>query len=185
MEGRFGELPALDWLGLARELGSDVPFFLAKTAALVEGTGERVTALGSLPRWAVLAVKPPVSVSTAQAYASLDARERTLRPRNDSISLQCVQALQRRDLDSVQSLLANDFQEMALEEPKIRRAFDALRDAGAQRPLLTGSGSCVFALHSDESERDAVAARLDLSSDFTVLRTAFGNGSAWRSETAP
>lgn len=182
MEGRFGELPELDWLALARELGSDVPFFLTRTAALVEGTGERVTALGSVPSWAVLVVKPPASVSTAQAYASLDARKRTTRTRSDSISLQCAQALQRRDLDVVQGLLSNDFQEMVLEEPQIRRAFDALRAAGAQRPLLAGSGSCVFAIFADASVRDAVAARLDLSPDFIVLPTAFANDRAWRTE---
>ncbi len=40
-----GQIPraggAVDWLAAARSLGSDVPFFLAGTGALVEGTGER------------------------------------------------------------------------------------------------------------------------------------------------
>ena len=43
-----------DWLRLARSLGSDVPFFLAGTGALVEGTGERVTPAGALPAMARL-----------------------------------------------------------------------------------------------------------------------------------
>jgi len=182
MDGRFGEFPELDWLAIARSLGSDVPFFLTGTAALVEGAGERVTALGSVPNWTVLAVKPPASVSTAQAYAALDARERPTRPRADSVSLRCAESLQRRDFDGVHALLENDFQEIALEEPQIRRAFDALRAAGAARPLLTGSGSCVYALARDERERDAIAQRLDLPAEFRVMPTAFAQQGPWREE---
>jgi 4-diphosphocytidyl-2-C-methyl-D-erythritol kinase len=53
MSGAFGRRYDNDWLELARSLGSDVPFFLADTGALVEGTGERVTAVGALPPWHV------------------------------------------------------------------------------------------------------------------------------------
>jgi 4-diphosphocytidyl-2-C-methyl-D-erythritol kinase len=182
MEGRFGDLPPLDWLGIARNLGSDVPFFLSKTAALVEGTGERVTALGAPPRWSVLVVKPPASIATADAYAALDAVPRVTRPRSDSISLQCAQALQRRDFGTVQGLLANDFHDLAMEKPHVRQAVEALRDAGAERPLLAGSGSCVFALTPDATARDAIVDRVHLPPEFTVFRTAFAHDNAWRDE---
>src|SRR5262249_55837119 len=79
MDGAFGPQPARDWIALARALGSDVPFFLVRTGALVEGTGERVTAAGVLPPWHVLVVKPPAAVSTAAAYAELDRFERPSR----------------------------------------------------------------------------------------------------------
>ena len=42
----FGPAPRREWMQIARSLGSDVPFFLAGTAAFVEGTGERVTPAG-------------------------------------------------------------------------------------------------------------------------------------------
>ncbi|HEY4433118.1 MAG TPA: hypothetical protein VGM99_01845, partial [Candidatus Cybelea sp.] len=51
MSGAFGPARPHDWLRLARGLGSDVPFFLAETAALVEGTGERVTPAGAIAQW--------------------------------------------------------------------------------------------------------------------------------------
>ncbi len=181
-EGLFGALPALDWLAIARSLGSDVPFFLAKTAALVEGIGERVTALGAIPDWSVLVVKPPASVSTAEAYAALDAHARETRPRNDSMSLRCAAALQRGDFERVRESLSNDFHKLAMENVEIRRAAEALAAAGAHRPLLAGSGSCVFALATDANERDAIAARLDLPPTYAVFKTALAHDPAWARE---
>jgi 4-diphosphocytidyl-2-C-methyl-D-erythritol kinase len=180
VEGLFGQSLSLDALEIARSLGSDVPFFLAQTGALVEGTGERVTALGALPSWHVVIVKPPVAVSTAEAYRMLDRRERSVRPRNDSVSIACASALQRGDFDLVERLLSNDFHDLAMEHEPIRRAADALREAGAARPLLAGSGSAVFALMREAAQRDAIAERLNLAHGFAVFRTELARSSAWR-----
>ena len=79
MDGALGAPPGSIGCRSARALGSDVPFFLAGTAALVEGTGERVTPAGTLPPWHVLIVKPPAAVSTAAAYAAIDRTERPSR----------------------------------------------------------------------------------------------------------
>ncbi|HEY9084708.1 MAG TPA: 4-(cytidine 5'-diphospho)-2-C-methyl-D-erythritol kinase [Candidatus Tyrphobacter sp.] len=184
MEGVFGPAPALDWLAIGHSLGSDVPFFLARTAALVEGTGERVTALGAIPAWPVLIVRPPAHISTAEAYAALDRRERKIRPRSDSPSLACVEALQRGDYAAVEALLSNDFHDLAMEEPSVRRAVGALHSAGAQRPLLSGSGSCVFALAANVAARDAIAQRLQLPPAFAVFATAFASGGGWQAAGA-
>jgi 4-diphosphocytidyl-2-C-methyl-D-erythritol kinase len=179
-EGSLGAIPPFDALGIARELGSDVPFFLVQTAALVEGAGERVTALGATPAWSVLLVRPPVVISTAKAYAALDERARETRPRNESVSLRCVEALQRADFDAVNDLLSNDFTDVAMEQAPIRKAALALRDAGAPHPLLAGSGSCVFALARDVAARDTIASRVRLPSDFAIVPTEFARAHAWR-----
>ncbi len=178
--GVLGALPSLDWLAIARALGSDVPFFLAETAALVEGTGGRVTALGAIPAWGTLVVKPPVDISTAEAYERLDRHERPIRRRADSPSLRCVEALQRADLAAVESLLTNDFHALALEEPAIALAHDALRAAGAAAPLLAGSGAALFALMPDAASRDAVTQRLQLPPGYTVFATAFAKSRIWQ-----
>ncbi|HEV3152800.1 MAG TPA: 4-(cytidine 5'-diphospho)-2-C-methyl-D-erythritol kinase [Candidatus Baltobacteraceae bacterium] len=179
--GVFGELPALDYLQAARSLGSDVPFFLVETAALVEGVGERVTALGPVPPWHVVIVKPPIEISTAWAYATIDEIERPTRPRNASVSVQMAQAIQRADFLSAASLLQNDFQNALSSAGEIRRALDALDKAGAAHTLLTGSGSCVYALCESPSEADRVASRLDLEPGYASYTAAFWNGEAWRS----
>jgi 4-diphosphocytidyl-2-C-methyl-D-erythritol kinase len=181
MRGAFGRRYDLDWLATARSLGSDVPFFLAQTGALVEGTGERVTPVGRLPLWHVLIVKPPDAVSTADAYAQLDARERPIRPRSDSVSLECLTALQRHDFHAVAGCLQNDFHDViAASTPGVARALEALREAGAPAPLLCGSGSAVFALAERESDVESWQGRLGLDASFQVAATRFATGSPWR-----
>jgi 4-diphosphocytidyl-2-C-methyl-D-erythritol kinase len=185
MAGAFGRAYAVDWVRIARSLGSDVPFFLADSAALVEGTGERVTAVGAVPAWHVLVVKPPVAVSTAAAFAQLDALARPSRPRNTSISLASLTALQRGDFDEVERNLSNDFHEtIVAATPQIARALEALRTAGARNALLCGSGSAVFTLARDAATIAAIEARLDLDAAYLRFPTAFAHGRSWRGVVA-
>ncbi len=154
-----------DWLALARSLGSDIPFFLTGTGALVEATGERVTAAGAMPAWWVVVAAPPGEVATADAYRLLDdsrAGGPPQRPRNASASLRAVEALQRADFDAVSDALVNDFESVVLRAyPVAARAHAALAAAAGTRALLAGSGACSFALFRSEDAARAAGARLD------------------------
>ncbi len=75
LEAWGADLPAHERAAAAAAAGSDVPFFLAGGAALVEGRGERVTALNPLagdPPGVIL-VTPAVQISTPAAFAAYDA----------------------------------------------------------------------------------------------------------------
>ena len=181
MAGAFGPAPRREWMQIARSLGSDVPFFLTGTAALVEGTGERVTPAGAIPPWNVLIVKPPVDVSTAQAYREIDASKRPQRPRSGCDSIAMLEALQRAEFPRVQALLQNDFHDViATRTPEIMAALDALRVAGATNALLAGSGSCVFTLSPEKAHVEAIARRLELSPDYERFVTRFATTPEWR-----
>ncbi|HYL27498.1 MAG TPA: 4-(cytidine 5'-diphospho)-2-C-methyl-D-erythritol kinase [Candidatus Nitrosotalea sp.] len=185
MSGALGAAPNHDWLRVARALGSDVPFFLAGTAALVEGTGERITPAGSMPRWHVLIVKPPAAVSTAAAYSALDRLERPQRTRKDSASIAVLEALQRADFAAVEHRMQNDFHEMIVSQTReVAVAIDALRAAGASNALLAGSGSCVFTLGPDADAIGAIHSRLDLPADYVPFATAFAPTPQWRPSTS-
>lgn len=162
--GAFGALGPRDYLMLARNLGSDVPFFMVETGALVEGTGERVTALGALPPWWVVLLVPPVAVSTAQAYAELDETRGAAetRPRKSSPSMAALTAVQRGDFGAAGAAAMNDFEEVAARDPQVGAALAALRASGARLVLLAGSGASVFALAETRAEAEAVAARITL-----------------------
>ena len=181
MNGAFGAVEHRDWVDVARKLGSDVPFFLAQSGALVEGTGERITAVGELPTWHVVVIKPPCAVSTAAAYKELDGRPRPSRPRSTSVSLETLDALQRGDYNDVMHGLSNDFHEViAAHHDEVAVAIDSLRTAGATKPLLSGSGSAVFALESSAQKADAVMKSLAVGNDFRVFRAMFRNSGVWR-----
>jgi len=186
MDGRLGPAGERDWLEVARGLGSDVPFFLAGTGALVEGTGERVTALGALPDWWTIVVRPHTSVATADAFRQLDARRSRdggwpSRPRSTSASLAAVDALQRADLGALRAALVNDFHELVLETyPAVARAHATLANAGAERALLSGSGSCVFALFEHEAAARACTGRLDVAAFERAFTVPLHHDAAWR-----
>ncbi len=175
-----------DWIADARALGSDVPFFLADGPALVEGTGERVTALAAPPPWWVVLLVPDVHVATGAAYEAL-ARSRAAapapsRPRNASASLRCGEALQRADYDAVLAAMTNDFEPVVREQhPAVGAALRALAEAGAPgRAMLSGSGGACFALFAAERDARAFAARLRAPAGAAVHVVAFAPSEVWR-----
>ncbi len=161
MEGAFGPQPERDWLALARELGSDVPLFLLEAPALIEATGERVTALGANPPWWVVLVCPTLPSPTEHAYRQLDALPpRPSAPsRQASPSLALIEALQGHDFATLNELLSNDFERVFFPQPQMAPLLAAYARAG-QRPHLSGSGSGLFTLHENESQAQAFATAL-------------------------
>ena len=185
MEGAFGDAPARDWVADARALGSDIPFFLVDGPALVEGTGERVTALGQAPPWWVVLVVPDVQVSTADAYALLDAARAAQpapsRPRSGSATLACGEALQRRDFTGVLATMSNDFEPVVrAAHPAVDAILHALHAGAPGRAMLSGSGGACFALFEGEAQARDAAARLTAPRGASVHVVPFHPSGAWR-----
>ena len=190
MKGELGPHDPCDWLAIARGLGSDVPFFLGGTGALVEGTGERVTPIATLPDWWLVVARPHAAVATADAYRMLAARRASgedvpdTRPRSTSASLAVVDALQRRDFAAFEGALQNDFHAPILAAyPEVARADAALCEAGARRVLLSGSGSCLFAAFERECDARATAESVSVGAEGAVesaFVVGFHHDAAWR-----
>lgn len=137
---------------IGSELGADVPFFFTGGTAVAKGIGTEVEALNDVPKQYLIIVTPNASVSTATAYASLNARSLTT---SDSVSILSSSFTEPFSGDSNQWPLHNDFEGVIFEiEPEIRRAKLALLDAGARATLLAGSGSSVFGIFTDAAARD-------------------------------
>ena len=186
MSGVLGDPGDRDWVSDARALGSDVPFFLADGPALVEGTGERVTALAAPPAWWVALLIPAAHVDTGEAYAAL-ARARSgapleTRPRSTSATLRCAEALQRRDYDAVLAAMTNDFEEVVRTAYRpVDAALRALGEAGAPgRPMLSGSGGACFALFAGEADARTFAERVRLPPGAALHVVPFARSTVWR-----
>jgi 4-diphosphocytidyl-2-C-methyl-D-erythritol kinase len=70
-------LPPADRLGIAAEVGSDLPLFLTGGTVLGVGRGEQVYPLEDLPAFHCVIVTPEVGVSTPKAFAEWDRRSGT------------------------------------------------------------------------------------------------------------
>ena len=133
-------------------LGADVPFFLTGGQCLATGTGTNLIPLPDGPKKHLIIVTPNAKVSTAQAYASLNAASLTT---SDSASILSSSLADLNSADSRQWPLRNDFERVIFEiEPEIERARNALLEAGAWGALLAGSGSSVFGVFDTEAERN-------------------------------
>lgn len=136
---------------LARELGSDVPFFLTGwSAARGRGRGERLEQLG-LPRRTVVLANPLVPVSSEEAYADLQNFSRRLNPA--AISAALASGTNPRYVNALQSGVTRT-------RPQIRAVLLALRAAGLEGVLLSGSGATCFGFAHDEQHATEAALQL-------------------------
>lgn len=137
---------------IGSKLGADVPFFISGGTAVAQGIGTELEEVRDCSKQYLIIITPNASVSTATAYASLNAPSLTTQ---DSVSILSSSFTQPFSGDSSQWTLENDFEGVIFEiEPEIRRAKLALLDAGAHSALLAGSGSSVFGVFADEAARD-------------------------------
>ncbi len=152
-------LPHAELVELGAALGSDVPFFLTRSAlALGWGRGERLLALPALPSRPLLVVPPPVAVKTADAYAWID-RDRG--PEETGEYAAVVPADTLGSWEAVRRHSHNDFEPVvAARLPAIGHWIDRLRETEAFLVRLAGSGGAVVALFDSAGQRDAAWQRL-------------------------
>lgn len=137
---------------LGASVGSDVPFCTVGGTAMVEGRGESLRMLPSMPDCFFVVCKPDFSSSTPELYRKLD--ESTIGKRPDNASMES--ALVAGDLLNVAQNLYNVFDPIVtsehLELNYIKSIFNTYGSLGQQ---MTGSGTAVFAI-VNEFEHAAV-----------------------------
>ena len=142
---------------LAAALGSDVPFFLVRSAARCRGRGELVERVEPLPPLPLLLLKPEFGVPTPWAYSRW----------NDSRELPGVDYAVQKVGELV---LEND-----LERPVFEKHLFLARMKGWLRAqpevvaaLLSGSGSTMFAVLREAAAADELANRARENLDQTL-----------------
>jgi 4-diphosphocytidyl-2-C-methyl-D-erythritol kinase len=129
------------------ELGSDVPLFLNGSAAWCTGRGEQVTPLRIGRPIDLVLVKPTVGLSTAEVYRRLRVPSAPL----DGIA--AANALAAGDVEELGRVMHNRLQEPAFElAPAVAQWHRKLTAMGVAGALMSGSGSCLFALCRNASE---------------------------------
>lgn len=144
-------------LEMAAFLGSDVPFFIFKSTAIVTGKGEKVRPLDlELPFW-YLILCPTIKVSTSEVYSSWKLTKggnKTKIPKREQI-LECLE---------------NDLEDFAIYSfPEIGLAKGMLEEVGAKKVVMTGSGGAVFGVFLTKKEAYSAREKLDLPKGWKVF----------------
>lgn len=146
IQGNPLSLPRLT--SLAAALGSDVPFFLYRSAAVCRGRGEKVEPIGELPKLSLLLLKPEFGVPTPWAYRQWrDSRE--------------LPGIDYAPQSLGELVLENDLERPVFQKyvflARMKSWLRAQREVAAA--LLSGSGSTTFAILRNGARSDALAAR--------------------------
>ena len=134
---------------LAAEIGSDVPFFIYESAAVIRGRGERVEPVAFPHALPLLLIKPPFGVPTPWAYSRWkDAREIPGVPYATQTFPWggLVNDLERPVFEKY--IFLADLKAWLLAQPEV---------AGA---LMSGSGATVFAVLRDKESAAPLGARV-------------------------
>jgi len=148
---------------LAAELGADVPGQLEPGVALGTGAGDRIEPLPALAEHAFAIVPLPFRLSTPDVYAEADRLGLTRGPDDLRLRLKELTAALEPGALLPDSLLVNDLETAAISlRSEISGALEAVREAGAQRALVCGSGPTVAGLFWGDhagyrAERAAIA----------------------------
>lgn len=134
---------------IAVQIGADVPFCVLGGAALATGIGEVLEPIKGLPEHiSIVICKPPVGISTAEAYGAVDEHLEKVTPANQAA---IVDGLKTEDVATVGNFLQNAF-EQALENEEVSKVVEKMNTYCPLGCRMTGSGSAVFALFEDAQE---------------------------------
>jgi 4-diphosphocytidyl-2-C-methyl-D-erythritol kinase len=142
---------------LAAELGADVPFFLHGGTARGLGRGDLIEPLEFAGPTPLLLGVPPYGISTAEVFSRLSSR---LTHPSNGVNLPALSAHKLR-LEKDFWLPTNDLEGVVFEGwPALREFRDALLAVGADRALLSGSGSTVYGAFDDDAGLRVAMTRL-------------------------
>jgi 4-diphosphocytidyl-2-C-methyl-D-erythritol kinase len=156
-------LPEAELHKIAASLGADVAYFLRGGAALGVGRGDILFPLEDRPKAVVVLVQPDFGVSTKDAYGWWDAAH----------PAGLLTSMARWTPDGGER--GNDLEPpVAAKHPEIGKLVKRLRALGASDAAMSGSGSAVFGLFSQESAALAAADALAAPSRRVTLTRTVG-----------
>ena len=153
---------------MAAELGSDIPFQVKGGTAVVSGRGEIIHEVKWPFDFTYVIIYPGFEVSTQWAYRKLTDYNNNTEP---------YRAMTQKLIDGTIAVneflasLVNDFEPTVFGEyPVLARIKQQLLDTGANGSLLTGSGSSLVGIFTDES--DAVSCADKMQEDYPNVFSA-------------
>lgn len=129
-------------MDIAGTLGADCPFFILNKPCFASGTGNILTPIDlSLAGKYLLLVKPPVYISTKEAFAGI-------RPKPSGFNLLDLPAL---PIEEWKRYVFNDFEASVFPtHPELAALRQDIYDSGALYASMSGSGSSIYGIFPDD-----------------------------------
>lgn len=131
---------------IGEAVGADIPFLVVGGTCLVEGIGEKVTPLSPLPQCFIALAKPNVGVSTKACFEEYSKNHSQYRVTR-SLPLE---ALEKGDLETFSAGIFN-LLEPAANLAEVESIKKHAMACGALAACMTGTGSTVFAIFTNEA----------------------------------
>lgn len=139
------DLPLEEQLSIGKKIGADVPFCVINKPAHVRGIGEKIELVELKKRYHVLIVKPHLGLSTKFVFEESDKTEYD-HGNVDNV----ITALKTGNDKLLAESMFNGLEKTSITlVPEIQQVKDRLFEEGFKMVLMSGSGSCVFALTDD------------------------------------
>ena len=168
----FGqELKKDEMMALAEQTGSDVAFCVLGGTALAEGRGEILTPLRDMPDCTIVVCKPDYSISTPELFRAIDREKLRVHPDTAGI----LEAIQEGNLAQICRRMYNVFEDVPDRRMKIIGGIkNRLINKGAEGAVMTGTGSAVFGIFTDENTAKKACSAMAKEVPFTCLAKPIG-----------
>ena len=168
----FGqELKKDEMMALAEQTGSDVAFCVLGGTALAEGRGEILTPLRDMPDCTIVICKPDYSISTPELFRAIDREKLRVHPDTAGI----LEAIQEGNLAQICRRMYNVFEDVPDRRMKIIGGIKTrLINKGAEGAVMTGTGSAVFGIFTDENTAKKACSAMAKEVPFTCLAKPIG-----------
>ena len=143
------KIPEKKLIDLSTDLGSDTPFFITGSTALVYGIGDKLKPVKKSHKMNIVLINPGFKVYTKDAYKMIDKFKRSKRkPNSKSPPIQnLIKSMAQNDFEGIASNISNDFEEMLLKKYPIMSEIKSnmLRNR-ALNATVSGSGPTMFGI---------------------------------------
>ena len=130
---------------------------------MVTGIGEELCEVESMPSVPLVVACMGEGVSTPWAYGKLDEAHQNFAnaPQHDERPEQILRAMRDGRMSDACDVFYNIFEEVVpTVQPHVERLKQTMRDGGAIRAMMSGSGPSVFGVFHTVEEASAVVDRL-------------------------
>ena len=168
----FGqELTKEEMMALAEQTGSDVAFCVVGGTALAEGRGEILTPLRDMPDCTIVICKPDYSISTPELFRAIDREKLRIHPDTAGI----LEAIREGNLAQICRRMYNVFEDVPDRRMKIIGGIKTkLINKGAEGAVMTGTGSAVFGIFTDENTAKKACSAMSKEVSFTCVAKPVG-----------